>query len=102
MDLLLFGVWPMIVTMLVCSFAAWLLPRVHILVGAALGLLMGVVNMWVGVLGIMIAVKLDPMGEELASAIIGSTVAILLGSCIPIAGMWAFGRLRQSNGTVRQ
>ncbi len=102
MDLLLFGVWPIMLTLLVCSFAGWLLPRVHILVGAGLGLLMGMVNMWAGVLGVMMAVKLNPTGQELGAAVVGSTVAILLGSCIPIAGMWAFGWLRQNNGTVSQ
>lgn len=60
MDLLLFGVWPMLLTVLVCSFVGWFLPRVHTLVGVGLGLLMGVVNMWAGISGIKIALDLNP------------------------------------------
>lgn len=101
-DLLLFGVWPIMLTLLVCSFAGWLLPRVHILVGAGLGLLMGMVNMWAGILGVMMAVKLNPTGQELGAAVVGSTVAVLLGCCIPVAGMWLYGWLKLNRGRVGQ
>jgi len=102
MDLLLFGVWPIMLTLLVCSFAAWLLPRVHILVGAGVGLLMGMVNMWAGMLGVMMAVKWNPTGQELGAAVVGSTVAVFLGCCIPVAGMWLYGWLKLNRGRIGQ
>lgn len=44
MDLLLFGIWPMAITVLVCSVAGWLLSRVHTAIGVSVGLLVGVGN----------------------------------------------------------
>ena len=102
MDLLLFGVWPMLITVLVCSVVGWLLPRVHALVGAGLGLLMGVVNMWSGAAGARIAVSLDFFEQDPGAGLVGSTLAVLLATCIPVGGMWFCSWLRSSRGTLGQ
>lgn len=100
--MLLFGVWPILLTVLVCFFVGWLLPGVHALVGVGLGLLMGVVNMWSGAAGVRIAVSLDLFEQDLGAALVGSTLAVLLAACLPVGGMWFYSWLRSGRDTLKQ
>ena len=102
MDLLLFAIWPMLLTLLVCSVAGWFLPGVHTGVGAGLGLLMGVVNMWAGAAGVEMVVSSSLIGQDLGAGFVGSTLAVLVATCIPVGGMWFCSWLRTSRGTPSQ
>ena len=89
--------WPILVTALVCGVAGVVLPRVHWLVGVALGLLMGVANIFIGVLGfaLVIDMELEMGGNRYFYPMIGHFLFILLGSAAPVAGMVWWSRKRR-------
>lgn len=93
-----FFVWPPLATMSVCGIAGWLLPRIHWLVGAGLGLLGGVANIFPSAYGVGWFIDLDIVDVSLDSPmgawdVLGAQFFfILLGSSIPVAGMLWWSR----------